>query len=535
MKDITMEMVKDAEVGDYVGDKNMQKKRARFKEILTEHAMMATVHGVAHIIVAKQTYKKILWITLWLLTVGALCYQIFKLSSLFLSRPKQTSLDLKFGALHFPAVSFCNINPLKKMQLDELSIPLKFFMTLSEVELKEKSKRDQPIIMDKNNPEFPFLRKFEKYGIAKEEWDLAKNIPDNHFQVRNMLVSDLIQKMDASELLRVGHSLDDMLLHCSFNSRRCNSSDFAHFKSGRFGNCYTLQSDRFVSTVPGPSHGLTLMLNLDSHEYVSPYSSGHGLKLVVHEPGTYPFIEEQGVTLAPDWTFISLKQKKINRLGHPHGNCEKHLEYKSKYGITYTRMACEQICLITLTEDICDCTTGFVSIDKSIVTNSTSTCSSVNEVCSLLVLKAQLKGDLHCPCTNPCSETHFSTTVSSLRWPHEEYMTNELVNLMCQEEIQAMKIKNVTGHDCIEIMNGTTNGSINTERLVDNFLKLDLYFEELSYEHVGEVPAYDSVQFLSDIGGTVGLFVGASVLSGVELIQILVDCIRYFMFRIMNK
>ncbi|XP_060083095.1 acid-sensing ion channel 4-B-like [Ylistrum balloti] len=335
------------------------------------------------------------------------------------------------------------------------------------------------------------------------------------------------------EMLRVGHTIDDMLLHCSINSRRCNSSGFVHFKSSQFGNCYTMQSNRFVATVPGPAHGLTLMLNLDRNEYISPYSSGYGLKLLVHEQGTYPFIEEQGVTLAPDWTFISLKQKKIKRREYPQGNCGKYLEYKTKYGIEYSRMACEQICLITLTKDICDCVTGFVSIDKSIVTNSTATCKE-NVICSLMVLEAQVRGSLPCPCTNPCSELHFSTTVSSLSWPHEEYLKRELIPLMCMKG-RDLKIKEATGYNCSEIRASNGDLPLNMNKLRGNFLKLDLYFKELSYEHIEELSAYDSVQFLSDIGGTVGLFVGASVLSGVELIQLLVECCRYILFRLRNK
>ncbi|XP_033755067.1 acid-sensing ion channel 4-A-like [Pecten maximus] len=353
-----------------------------------------------------------------------------------------------------------------------------------------------------------------------------------------MVVSQSLNEMKTDDILRSGHSIDDMLIHCSIDSRRCNSSVFTHFKSARFGNCYTLQADKFVATVPGPAYGLTLMLNLDVNDYVSPYSSGYGLKLLVHETGTHPFIEEHGVTLAPAWTFVSLKQKTINRLGHPHGNCDKHLEYKTKYGIVYTRMACEQICLVTLTKDICDCMTGFVSLDETIVTQTNKTCDGYKVLCSLMVLEAQVRGDLPCPCTNPCSETHYSTTISSLSWPHEEYLRNELIPLMCTEEIQAVKIKKATGYDCNEIRNGTANISLNTlniDTLRNNFLKLDLYFEELSYEHIEEVPAYDSVQFLSDIGGTVGLFVGASVLSGVELIHLLVECFRYVLFRLRNK
>ncbi|XP_033755036.1 degenerin deg-1-like [Pecten maximus] len=129
-----MEMAEVDEVGDPVNEKVMEKKRAKFKEVLIDLAMKTTVHGVAHIVSANQTYKKVLWISLCLLTYGTLCFQIFKLSSIFVSRPKQTSIDLKYGALDYPAISFCNINPIKKTHLsDDSNAELKKVLEASEI------------------------------------------------------------------------------------------------------------------------------------------------------------------------------------------------------------------------------------------------------------------------------------------------------------------------------------------------------------------------------------------------------------------
>ncbi|XP_021358241.1 FMRFamide-activated amiloride-sensitive sodium channel-like [Mizuhopecten yessoensis] len=127
-------------------------------------------------------------------------------------------------------------------------------------------------------------------------------------QTRDLFISSEMSKLNTSTIERLGHNIDDMLLHCSFNSKICNSSFFTPISSTRYGSCYTLKSDSLVSTTPGPQSGLTLILNIEAYEYVSPSSSGNGIKIVLHEPGSYPFVEEQGVNIAPGRTSIGLNR-----------------------------------------------------------------------------------------------------------------------------------------------------------------------------------------------------------------------------------
>lgn len=62
----------------------------------------------------------------------------------------------------------------------------------------------------------------------------------------------------------------------------------------------------------------------------------------------------------------------------------------------------------------------------------------------------------------------------------------------------------------------------------DNFLKLVVYYEDLNFEDISEEPLYDEYRFLADIGGTLGLFLGASLLSFVELFELLVEILNHF-------
>lgn len=57
--------------------------------------------------------------------------------------------------------------------------------------------------------------------------------------------------------------------------------------------------------------------------------------------------------------------------------------------------------------------------------------------------------------------------------------------------------------------------------LRDNFLELDVYFEEMQVTLITQRQAYDQESLFGDIGGQVGLFLGASILTVLEFCDLL--------------
>ncbi|KAK3592887.1 hypothetical protein CHS0354_004113 [Potamilus streckersoni] len=57
----------------------------------------------------------------------------------------------------------------------------------------------------------------------------------------------------------------------------------------------------------------------------------------------------------------------------------------------------------------------------------------------------------------------------------------------------------------------------------DNFLSVNIYYEDLNYKVFTEEPLYQIERFLADIGGASGLFIGASILSAMELFELIVE------------
>ncbi|XP_008172064.2 acid-sensing ion channel 1 isoform X3 [Malaclemys terrapin pileata] len=65
----------------------------------------------------------------------------------------------------------------------------------------------------------------------------------------------------------------------------------------------------------------------------------------------------------------------------------------------------------------------------------------------------------------------------------------------------------------------------------ENFLVLDIFFEALNYETIEQKKAYEVAGLLGDIGGQMGLFIGASILTVLELFDYAYEVIKYKLCR----
>lgn len=65
------------------------------------------------------------------------------------------------------------------------------------------------------------------------------------------------------------------------------------------------------------SQGLQMILQVEKFEQEENFLDGSGVRLVIHEPGTLPFPEEEGFTLGPGYeTSIGMKMVGLIKLKH---------------------------------------------------------------------------------------------------------------------------------------------------------------------------------------------------------------------------
>jgi hypothetical protein len=65
--------------------------------------------------------------------------------------------------------------------------------------------------------------------------------------------------------------------------------------------------------------------------------------------------------------------------------------------------------------------------------------------------------------------------------------------------------------------------NITDEQIARSFISFDVYYNSLTYTQIIEVPVFTTLNLISNIGGTLGLFLGMSVLSFIEIIEMIFD------------
>ena len=284
-----------------------------------------------------------------------------------------------------------------------------------------------------------------------------------------------------------GHQMKDMLFECEWKGISCGPQNFTNDTTS-LGVCHTFNYNQTLKvTGAGPFNALHLVLNIQQHEYIGNIMSGAGIRLVLrekHEPPSDRF----AIALQPGTqTLIPLVTRKVKSLPAPYGNCqlENHLEMFDEYSVS----ACIFECRAKLASKKCSCREMYPSRIKTNI----PICLPEHYRDCLIPLVASINTQGLCPHSkNPCVSTTYTGRMSFSQYP-----ANHIADHMASER-------------------GTTRQTIR-----DNFLEINIHFEEMYFESVEQLPAYTFPTFTGVIGGHLGAFIGASLLTVLEFLEFL--------------
>ncbi|XP_033096504.1 acid-sensing ion channel 4-A-like [Anneissia japonica] len=70
------------------------------------------------------------------------------------------------------------------------------------------------------------------------------------------------------------------------------------------------------------------------------------------------------------------------------------------------------------------------------------------------------------------------------------------------------------------------------EKTRKNLVRLNIFFEELNFQSINEVPIYSTASLLGSLGGLLGLYIGLSTITMVEIIILFIDIIVFALKKI---
>uniref|UniRef100_A0ABM0MQX8 Degenerin unc-8-like n=1 Tax=Saccoglossus kowalevskii TaxID=10224 RepID=A0ABM0MQX8_SACKO len=336
--------------------------------------------------------------------------------------------------------------------------------------------------------------------------------------------SDLenVLKLDVNETAGYGHQLSDLVLECSFDATSCNvTRDFQEFYDDRYGNCYQFnpfngnQDDERYSTKTGANYGLKMTLFTEQDEYISVYGRDSGARVVIHPPHVPAIPWSEGITIPPGMiTSIGMKETRIKRQPHPYGNCTEQTEFESMYGTHYTQTICEEECLQAKMLEFCGCVDTMLRDEpRCMLLNRTQGRAGTQQQ-----PPSQYGHLIHIYELNVASNRKLRTLRSFSR-----------ITISAFTQLVDLKKKHLLKQ--IHYNNAKTNVINDLESVRQNLVRLEVYFEELNYESIEEIPAITEENLLSDIGGTLGLYCGFSFITIVEFLQFGFELLRVIFLR----
>ncbi|TRY74131.1 hypothetical protein DNTS_026679 [Danionella cerebrum] len=277
---------------------------------------------------------------------------------------------------------------------------------------------------------------------------------------------------------RTRHRMEDMMLECNFAGKECGPEHWREIFT-RYGKCYTFNSGQ---------DGRPLLITMKDET-----SFEAGIKVQIHTQDEPPFIDQLGFGVAPGFqTFVSCQEQRLTYLPPPWGDCKAtpmDSDFFSTYSITACRIDCETRYLV----ENCNCRMVHMPGDAPYCT------PEQYKECADPALDFLVERDNdYCVCETPCNMTRYGKELSFVKIPSK-----------ASAKYLAKKFNK------------------SEQYIADNILVLDIFFEALNYETIEQKKAYELAGLLGDIGGQMGLFIGASILTILELFDYLYEVIKF--------
>lgn len=480
-------------------------KKETLKSKFLSFATKTTFHAIPNIFNTDRPFLKFMWAFFLIIMSGLCLVEVVKNLKDYYKFEVDTVIEIvNQNEFEFPTLTFCNLQICGFKEYDFQSYLKKY-----KQDEYEKFGTDQTQIIDEK------LRK----NNTKTSFFSAKEI--------------FLRKYDENELIKIlnkNKTAIKMLLSCKFGDANCSEDDFEFFQMGEFSKCYKFNSglnfngtsvDLKKTTKFGKNYGFRMELYVGSqNECKSPLSSTSGLVIYVHNH-TYTLTEEDnGIQVQPGTEVsIAIDRTYVKKLPKPYSDCFESIEsvdiknaelIARTINLTniYTQQYCLQLCFQNFLIQFCDC------YDHTLPNFSPpglKACSKFIDSlynCQFLIKRLFYNGknDEHClkSCPKECDYVKYDTTISNSQYPSRGYF--EFMKKYYENKFK--------------VENGTLADS--------SILAVSVFYTSSSYTKITETPSLELYNLLPNIGGTMGLFLGISVLSFVEIIEILIELVALF-------
>ncbi|KFV20413.1 Amiloride-sensitive sodium channel subunit alpha, partial [Tauraco erythrolophus] len=501
-----------------------------FKDMFEFFCKNTTIHGTIRLVCSDSNrMKTAFWTLLLLASFGMLYWQFALMFSQYWAYPVVLTMSMHSGPKMFPAITICNLDPYRFELVSEHLIQLDRMAEESIAFLYGINTSASLFHMNEKNIHVKDLGNLSRSSFKLSQNFSLLRMPDHNNRSRNKHSSvgfrlcnatggscfyktyssgmDAILEWYRFHYMNIMSQLpviinisdhteqiEDMVYSCQYNGEPCRPSDYVHFHHPVFGSCYTFNSkgtDPFwTATKPGIPYGLSLILKAEQKDHIPLLSTVAGAKVMIHNHNQTPFLEHEGFDIRPGIaTTIGIQQDEVNRLGGNYGKCTTNgddVNVKLLYNNSYTL----QVLSEWLAEASVYSDAEYCDYNKQPAWGH----------CFYQLYNRLRNHHLNCfdQCPKPCRESLYKVSAGTAKWPSSK----------SQDWIR-QALRHQSGY------NSTSNRK--------DIAKVTIFYQQLNYQSVNESPLLSENLLLSSMGSQWSLWFGSSVLSVVEMFELLID------------
>lgn len=406
-----------------------------------------------------------MWTICFTVSFGFCSYSVFQSISNYFSFEVVSHIDYIVEApVQFPAVTFCNINQLS-------------------------SKVAQDLVEDK----------LKQLGFNRSSAYTPNYMDFDNFELASYLVTFNVTSPDFGDENRKKIITDDLITICDYGGINCGPSDWIWIFDKNWGNCYRFNSTK-KKEINKAGTGLTFGILLGNNENKYSVSLFNGLKVFIHNSSLEP-TESNSLNLKPsEFLDIQVKRTFISQEPYPYSDCidlsrfsSVYFEHFKKLNRAYRQSDCFDLCLQNRIVDSCRCyDVRYLNMfnSKPCLANEDFLCSESQY--DLFITNGTADCSVLCP--KECETIQYDFTLSSLDYP-------SLTLYSLYKDLL----------------------SLSFEETKSRLIGFNIYYSTLGYTKISESPKTLVIDLFSNIGGTLGLCIGISLLSLIEMVEILLE------------
>lgn len=444
-----------------------------------------TAHGLPLIIRKKNCYAKIIWMLFTALAVGLCCYMVVKTITEYLKYEVVTKIrkEIRFH-VKFPIVSICNTNPFVTQAASDYikeSIRRKYNISLLNSEQLIEA-------VSNNQIDFFYL-----------DW--------LYYQTFDKNFNETLKKS-------FGYDVESFILKAYLNGISLNHfDDFEWYYNFFYGNCF-----KFNSKGENPQFFIDDCLEIELFSGL-PYDIKSNYYLATNYGFTI-FIDDQDIFLllslgifirTGTFTNIGFRRVESESLLSQYSNCveaemvDTIISREMKLlDIKYSRKNCLDLMAIKMAMEHVEC----YDIKYPQILNATP-CNTFETYLSLMNMTYPFDDYLDM-CPFECKTVSLELSFSFNSFPTFNHYKLELYR----------------DREMYEKLFETNNISIEHFQLI--IARIYVKVDDIRVTHISESPTMNIPDLSANLGGTLGLFIGVSILSFVEIIELIVDLIFIF-------